>query len=282
MTTDEILTLYDEEMRRDPFDAQSRVERLPNLTRVMMNPPGRHGGWILYTRLSPETADEAIATQIADMSRHMEATGRGLEDRDGNIQGGVERSIESSFEWKVFDHDTPADLKQRLIAHGFEPDEPEALMALDLEEASARLLQPISADIRRITDPAQLSLVAAVQAQVWEEPTPGLEDELAQTLRTHPDLMSIFLAYADDKPVANARICYHPGRRFADLWGGSTLPAYRGRGIYTDLVAVRGQEARTRGVRFLTVDAGPMSRPILEKLGFRHLVYTTPFVWTKR
>lgn len=282
MTTDEILALYDEEMRRDPFDAQSRVERLPNLTRVMMNPPGRHGGWILYTRLSPETADEAIATQIADMSRHMEATGRGLEDRDGNIQGGVERSIESSFEWKVFDHDTPADLKQRLIAHGFEPDEPEALMALDLEEASARLLQPISADIRRITDPAQLSLVAAVQAQVWEEPTPGLEDELAQTLRTHPDLMSIFLAYADDKPAANARICYHPGRRFADLWGGSTLPAYRGRGIYTDLVAVRGQEARTRGVRFLTVDAGPMSRPILEKLGFRHLVNTTPFVWTKR
>ena len=182
----------------------------------------------------------------------------------------------------MFDHDTPADLKQRLIAHGFEPDEPEALMALDLEEAPARLLQPVSADIRRITDPAQLSLVAAVQAQVWEKPTPGLEDELAQTLRTHPDLMSIFQAYADDKPVANARICYHPGRRFADLWGGSTLPAYRGRGIYTALVAVRAQEARTRGVRFLTVDASPMSRPILEKLGFRHLVYTTPFVWTKR
>ncbi|MFZ1471306.1 MAG: GNAT family N-acetyltransferase [Anaerolineae bacterium] len=294
MTTGEILALYDAEMRRDPFDPFGRVEKLPDLTRVMMEPPGRHGGWILYTRLSPETADEAIATQIADMSRHMETAGRGLEDGDGNTQGGIESGIESSsesssesrsessFEWKVFDHDTPADLKQRLIAHGFEPDEPEALMALDLEEAPARLLQPVSADILRITDPAQLSLVAAVQAQVWEKPTPGLEDELAQTLRTHPDLMSIFQAYADDKPVANARICYHPGRRFADLWGGSTLPAYRGRGIYTALVAVRAQEARTRGVRFLTVDASPMSRPILQKLGFRHLVYTTPFVWTKR
>jgi hypothetical protein len=32
-------------------------------------------------------------------------------------------------------------------------------------------------------------------------------------------------------------------------------------------------------VRFLTVDASPMSRPILEKLGFRCLTYTTPFVW---
>ena len=67
MTTGEILALYDAEMRRDPFDPFGRVEKLPDLTRVMMEPPGRHGGWILYTRLSPETADEAIATQIADM-----------------------------------------------------------------------------------------------------------------------------------------------------------------------------------------------------------------------
>jgi len=260
MTNEEILSLYDAQMRRDPFDLSGRVTKLPELTWVTAEPPSHHGGWILYTRLDADTADAAIAAQVAEMSRRIAA-------------------FDEGFEWKVFDHDTPADLKLRLIAHGFTPDEPEALMALDLENAPPRLWEPRRADIRRLSDPAQVQQITLVQTEVWDEPMPGLAEELAQTLRTHPELLSIFQAYADERPVANAWIRYHPGRQFADLWGGSTLPAYRGRGFYTDLVAVRAQEARTRDVRFLTVDASPMSRPILEKLGFRCLTYTTPFVW---
>ena len=260
MTIEEILSLYDAQMRRDPFDLSGRVTILPELTWVTAEPPSRHGGWILYTRLDADTADAAIAAQVADMSQRIEEFGEG-------------------FEWKVFDHDTPPDLKQRLIAHGFAPEEPEALMALDLVDAPPRLWEPLRADIRRLSDPAQVQQINVVQTEVWGEPIPGLADELAQTLRAHPELLSIFQAYADGRPVANGWTRYHPGRQFADLWGGSTLSAYRGRGYYTDLVAVRAQEARARGVRFLTVDASPMSRPILEKLGFRCLTYTTPFVW---
>jgi GNAT superfamily N-acetyltransferase len=263
MTIEETLSLYDAEMRRDPFDLFGQVEKLPGLTRVVTKPPSRHGGWILYTHLDAETVETAIETQIADLGRRAEG-------------------FDEGFEWKVFDHDTPADLKLRLIAHGFAPEEPEALMALDLKDAPARLWEPPRADIRRISDPAQVTQITLVQAEVWDDPMPGLADELAQTLRTHPELLSIFQAYADEQPIANGWIRYHPGRQFADLWGGSTRPAYRGRGLYTALVAVRAQEARTRGVRFLTVDASPMSRPILEKLGFRCLTYSTPFVWKAR
>ena len=260
MTIDEILALYDAEMRRDPFDLFGQVDQLPGMTRVVAKPPSPHGGWVLYTHLDADTVEAAILAQIADLGRRAGA-------------------FDEGFEWKVFDHDTPADLKPRLIAHGFEPEESEALMALDLEDAPSRLWEPLRADIRRISDPAQVKQITLVQTEVWDEPMVGLADELAQTLRTHPELLSIFQAHADEQPVANGWIRYHPGRQFADLWGGSTLPAYRRRGLYTDLVAVRAQEARTRGVRFLTVDASPMSRPILEKLHFRCLTYTTPFVW---
>ncbi|EQD40871.1 GCN5-related N-acetyltransferase, partial [mine drainage metagenome] len=60
--------------------------------------------------------------------------------------------------------------------------------------------------------------------------------------------------------------------------GGATVPDYRGRGLYTALLAVRLQEAKRRGARFLTIDAGPMSRPIVEKYGFRLLTFAQAHV----
>ena len=67
-----------------------------------------------------------------------------------------------------------------------------------------------------------------------------------------------------------------PKRSFASLWGGGTLPAYRGRGLYRGLVAHRAAEALRGGYRFLTIDArDATSRPILERLGAVPLVGTT-------
>jgi GNAT superfamily N-acetyltransferase len=62
-----------------------------------------------------------------------------------------------------------------------------------------------------------------------------------------------------------------PGRAFAGLYGGGVAPAFRGKGIYRALVAVRAQEARRRGYRYLMVDAAAASAPILARLGFEAL-----------
>jgi len=72
---------------------------------------------------------------------------------------------------------------------------------------------------------------------------------------------------------------FRPGTDFAGLWGGSTLPAWRGRGIYRAMVAARAQRAAARGVRYLQVDASDDSAPILRRLGFRAVTTTTPYVW---
>jgi len=42
------------------------------------------------------------------------------------------------------------------------------------------------------------------------------------------------------------------------------------------VVARRARDARERGVRFPAVDAGPRSRPILERMGFAYLTSTVP------
>lgn len=257
MTDAELLALYDEEMRRNPAPLPDiRREEFPGIVRYMHERPGEHRGWILYTRLDSATVDAAIEAQLSNL---------------GWAGGKVE--------WKVYGHDTPANLKERLLAHGFQPEEPEALVALDLADAPAYLWEPITADIRRVQDATGIDVAMQVEEAVWAESHAWLGAELKRDLLTSQELLSIYLAYVDNQPASSAWIRFHPQRQFADLWGGSTLPAFRRRGLYTALVAVRAQEARARGVRFLTVDASPMSRPILEKIGFRTLTYTEPFVW---
>lgn len=55
------------------------------------------------------------------------------------------------------------------------------------------------------------------------------------------------------------------------LSGGATRADARGRGVYRALVRARWDEAVKRGTPALTVGAGAMSRPILERLGFTNV-----------
>ena len=255
MDNEQILALYDAEMRIDPPLEQGTLQKMPGLTVFVAEPHSPRGGWVLYTDLNDETVDD----KIQDIIDFFDGQGR-------------------SFEWKVFDHDRPASLKEHLLAHGFTPEEREALAVLDIEEAPDILWQPVE-NVRRITLPSEIDHIAAISEEVYQEDKEHIGIMLKADMLSIPQYLSIYLATVDDTPAAGAWIYFHPDRQFADLFGGATLPKFRKRGLYTALVAARVQEASRRGYRFLTVDASPMSRPILEKLGFRVLLYSQPFVW---
>ncbi len=185
-------------------------------------------------------------------------------------------SLGVSFEWKAYSHDTPADLCDRLAARGFEIDDAEAIMVLDLKEAPALLLAPLTHDVRRIADPDQMGAVVAVQKAVWQEERSGTgraisARQCARIRRFSPCMRPMPMGRSFRRPGS----LYQPPSPFAGLWGGSTLPAYRKQGFYTALLAVRVQEALRSGARFLTIDASPMSRPIVERFGFQYI--TTAF-----
>ena len=55
------------------------------------------------------------------------------------------------------------------------------------------------------------------------------------------------------------------------LHSGSTVESFRRRGVYAATVAHRWREAVARGTPHLVTRAGPVSRPILAKLGFDEL-----------
>lgn len=256
MDNAQLLSLYDRDERIEARYPHVRREETAFVVRHLH--PDETEGFVIYSRLNERNADDIIEQEIDYFSR-----------------------IGQSFEWKVYGHDTPPDLKARLLRRGFTLDEgdEEALMILNLEQASPVLFQPPAHDVRRLTRPEDVPLALAVQRMVWNEDYSDLIARLATDLRDYPDMLSVYAVYVDGRPVSSAWMYVLPGSRFGSMWGGSTLPAYRGRGIYTALVAARVQEARRRGLRFLTIDAGPMSRPIVEKLGFRFITWTFPCKW---
>jgi GNAT superfamily N-acetyltransferase len=188
--------------------------------------------------------------------------------------------IGQEFEWKVYDYDRPADLKERLAFHGFSVAEAEALMVLDLDMAPEILWRPVDHDVQRIVSPEGLNDVQLVESAAWDEDASWVDDYLGGTLRDHPELMSVYVAYLDGQPASAGWTYYPKGSQFASLWGGATISQFRRQGLYTAILAARAQEARARGVRFLTVDASPMSRPILEKFGFEFIAYSYACKWS--
>jgi GNAT superfamily N-acetyltransferase len=218
-------------------------------------------GWsgIVWSGLEAGTADEVIAEQVAYFA------GRG-----------------ERFEWKLYSYDRPPDLGERLTAAGFVAEEAEALMVADAGQIAGHdgtdVVLPDGVRLVPVTDEAGVGLMIEVHDQVFG-PDPRLRRSLIGQLRQSPELVVLVLAMAGDTPVCSARISFG-ATDFAGLWGGGTLPQWRGRGIYRALVGYRARLAAERGYRYLQVDASPESRPILERLGFACLAMTTPYVWS--
>lgn len=248
-----VRALYDEEQRIHNQDTGVWVVKTEKTVRMIAGEVQR--GAIIYSQLDANNADAVIDAEIAYFAN--------------------ETNVES-VEWKVFDYDQPADLLERVKAHGFVAEDPDAICVLDLANLPDRLKQPITHDIRRITDPVGLADIFVVQAEVWADPEIGegwLRKALEINLRDSPETLSVYVAYIDGKPASSAWMDVHEGRSFAGMWGGSTLEEHRGKGLYTELIAVRAQEAIRRGIKYLTIDASPMSRPIVEKHGFQFMAY---------
>jgi GNAT superfamily N-acetyltransferase len=254
MQPDELLALYDlQERRNAQFPGSERVETAHTLRFV-----DAAGGpsFVLYSDLHGLT-DAAIDRVI-----------------DDEIAWFRERG--AACEWKLYSHDAPPDLRERLAAKGFDVGEAETLLIRELEGAPPRLFDLRGHAVQRLTDPAQLEAVGAIESAVWGEDKGGWVERLSRDMTDAPTYVSVFVAWVDGVPAGAAWLNYSPNSDFAGLWGGSVLEAYRGRGLYGALLAARAREARERGRRFLMIDASAMSRPIVESMGFVAVATTWP------
>jgi GNAT superfamily N-acetyltransferase len=155
-----------------------------------------------------------------------------------------------------------------------------------IENAMALVTPPrVSAgedvEVKQVESFEEFAAAARVGMEAFRMP-PHMRDEL------HAGLAKRFEEYQDPR---------HPGRDFVasidgrivgaasavaaaagvNLFGGSVLPEARGRGVYQALLRARWDFAVARGTPALTVQAGRMAKPIVERLGFVQLAAVRVF-----
>jgi GNAT superfamily N-acetyltransferase len=177
--------------------------------------------------------------------------------------------------WWVTDSTTPHGLERRLSQLGMEPAEMPInessyeAMALTHEPdaAAGGVTARLAADFEEFR---------AANEIVWEtfgmteEQRRAQEELLPMFYELHcQGLSASYVCLLDGRPVATALAV------FADaavmMLGGAVLPEARGRGCYRALVRARWDDGVARGTPALVVQAGAMSQPILERLGFERV-----------
>ena len=236
------------------------------MLRIVSPPDHEWGCFVIWSDLDESDADRVIAEQVDFF-----------------------RGLGRQFEWKWFGYDQPA---RSAAAAGEGGSRRRTTTSRSSSERSTRscelcagatVADGVTLRHVRLDDlDADFAGIVALNQKVWGEDLDLADGRAARGARR------LARRPADPRRRSRAtRSCcaawvrFHTGTDFASLWGGSTLPEWRRKGIYRALVGRRAVQARDRGFRYLQVDASPDSRPILERLGLTVLTGTTPYMWTR-
>jgi ketosteroid isomerase-like protein len=266
LTEDELKRLFD--MNRHAFDVREWVPPNSSWRQSLSigyggTGSGAHPGSneVGGAHWTPEEADAKIEEMLA---YHRE---RGL-----------------GFHWEVSTFDKPADLPARLERHGFVQAGYSAVMArvgLDhLEDI------PVNPDVEidlvdgssddAIEDAIRIVATCfSIPDEQMDQWRPGWYERIKDPKVREEELF--FLARLDGKPVGTGRVHFKAGT--GHLTSGATLPEYRSRHVYSTMLRWRLEQACTRGYSIVTIDAGPMSRRVVERYGFKEYGGTYIYGW---
>lgn len=257
MNVDAVLAAHDDQVRRSLVVPTGFVAvKLGRVVRVTA-PTGSDSSFVEWSDLDETTADAEIAAQVAYFA-----------------------GLGQAFEWKTYGRDKPADLGVRLTRAGFVAEDAEAFVVGDLTDVLAATAGHEAVDgvtIRPANDD-DLGGMIQLSAAVWGHDATAMLTELFAERAQDPGALRILVAEDGGQLVSDGWVRL-PRNDFASLWGGSTLPGWRHRGIYRALVRRRALLAAETGHRYLQVDCTSDSRPILERLGLQQLDTTTPYRW---
>lgn len=259
--TARLLAAYDDQLRTSAETAGALAVRMIGPLHLATLAGGR--GFVTYRDLGGADA-VAVAALVAEVLDHVRA--------DPGIR---------SVEWKTRGHDHAPGLQEALVRQGFVPEEPESIMVGRAELLAVDVALPAGVRLRRMTTEREIRATSAMQDQVFGDPA---SDERAEALlrRLEGDEgLELWAVEAGGRVVSAGRLEPVPGSDFAGLWGGATLPDWRGRGLYRALTAARARSALGLGRTLLHSDSTPYSRPILERSGLVEVSSTTPYQWVR-
>lgn len=210
-----VLSRFDRQMRRnaEPDGPGGRVERVDGVVRQTGAEVGSWNG-VVWSDLDENSADAAIAAQV----RHFTELGR-------------------EFEWKVYGHDLPHDLPQRLTAAGFVPEPVETLLVAEVADLPTDVPPPGGIRLLPVTDETGVDLMSQVHDKAFGRSLGLTRQQLLAQLAEDPDAAPAVLALAGDVPVSatawrrtrarTSRACGAAARSPSGAGAGSTAASSR-------------------------------------------------------
>ncbi len=185
------------------------------------------------------------------------------EDIDAAIDAAIAEYGGRHFVWRVGPDSRPPDLGERLARRG---------LRHDVSYGMARSTELGSNDAGvtvELVDRTTVDAFTTTMATGWNIDADPLADVHARILEHGPPHY-MWLARIDGEPAATASSVLF--ERSVYLIGGVTVERFRGRGVYSALVAARLAHGRAQGISLATCIArSDTSAPILERLGFERI-----------
>jgi GNAT superfamily N-acetyltransferase len=240
----------------------------PNAVGPPPTPPARRvvtPSYVVGLAPTPtQTYVSAIRTTAGELDRTIE-----------EIRGVIREAGHTRAVWHVGPSCRPEGLEAALVARGFLPPteppfEPE-LTAMALFEPPPRAPSDVEARIVRDFDEYLETMRIAVATMGDGDGDEGGWLAAARTMWDAADGIArlTHVALIGGQLVGFAWAFATPMGLM--LNGGAVRPEWRGRGAYRALVAARWDTAVRLGTPALAIQAGEMSRPILERCGFKVL-----------
>lgn len=261
-TPADLLAAYDDQLRTDAETPGALSVTALGPLRLVTFPGAR--GFVTYRDLGGADAD-AVRRLVAGAVDHYRAAPAG--------------EVVEQVEWKTRGHDHAPGLHEALVSHGFEPQETESIMIGDAARLAVDVALPEGVTLRRVTAEDDVRAMSATADAVFGDPVSAARADALLRRLVLDDGMELWVAEAGGAIVSTGRLEPVAGTAFAGIWGGATLPAWRGRGIYRALTAARARSALRRGRTLIHSDSTEHSRPILERSGLAKVSTTTPYTW---
>lgn len=260
MTNHRYLQAYDLQLRTEAETPSAIASERLGPLRLVRFTGGR--GFITYPHFDEADSEtvRGLVRKAADHYRH-----------DPSI---------SRVEWKTRGHDRIEGLDQALRAEGFVPDDVEAIMVGPVEGLVGGE-PPAGVTVRRVETESNVRAMSAMIDEAFGEDVDiSIADALVARL-ARGDGMELWVAEVDGRMVSGGRLEPVPGTDFVAIWGGATLPAYRGRGIYRAVTSARARSALAMGKTLVHSDSSADSQPILRRCGLVQVSTTTPYMWRR-
>ena len=188
---------------------------------------------------------------------------------------------QKAFGWVVGPSSVPADLGARLEAAGLKKSFDAAGMALTDLDVHFRVNPSVR--IREVT-PEDVAVACETLAEAFPAPREVVRFMYKVLFKDRVRLKTrLYLAYLEGvkDPVGCSSMGFIPDRPIVHLRGAATNKRYRGRGIYSSLLARRLVDAAKDGAQAAVIQAMvTTSAPICRRLGFTKVCDLEFYTWT--